>query len=650
MRISQRDISVSLAPSKFVRFHSFSVENTLLRQHPVGSGSRPKEEEQKWRGDHAFNADAASFSLMNFIEPEVEAANPHLSKKEAHALALEKFNERLKQDLAFEHQENSHIDTTVHWQVVDGKNGKKELATKYGEELITLSQLWDHTRTYAEHIGNPLAYNREEERAQLLMQDAFIEGNANGFVSVISHPDAIRYVQVWERTQDGGIASQQIDLYATTGRDFTHAEGKALVQSITKYHQGHGTSAQCEDVQYAHALFTSGKTSVSDVRTIAVAHVFTDSTYKMTPVDMMTHIAIKTARDIQETTITLGRDFHTYVQKKIESFKDSLLQTPSRNKDSLSPVTAPVMRVEGVHTSPITNRFDVIHGIDDYTNGDVFVQDVLSEWVFDHTVLSLGVRHEVFSHSTLMLLMLEPEIRTHREVSTLTKSENVYELKDANDHDVHIIVESVLVFLQKIFGSLPQDVDDKKNHENDDTDGNMLDTDSSVGQIESGILVIMHALSFLARESGYTVDQNPFQENTKPTENIVDTMNHWSQEDTVRVASGRAMFGIVLWMILQGFDRGKDQSMHADIAIVDGAHEETKSKGIENFFYHAMDTFSIIWHLSMIKEAQMSQYIAPVVKGKKQKVAVSTEFPLSAIVYLYVRDRISIDTQNTLLL
>ena len=110
---------------------SYFVESSISTVDWRAASSRGGESETQgsasWRGDHTFSSKVAGFSLRNFIEPEIESANPHLSKHEIQSLALKKFEQRLKQDLSFEHQETSHQDSTVYWTVIEGKNGKKNL-------------------------------------------------------------------------------------------------------------------------------------------------------------------------------------------------------------------------------------------------------------------------------------------------------------------------------------------------------------------------------------------------------------------------------------------------------------------------------------------------------------------------------------------
>lgn len=621
-------IAIEITPSKFVRCHSVSVETTLMRRHSIGPGSRPKEEGQTWRGDHAFNSDAASFSLLNFIEPEIEATHPHLSKKEVHTLALEKFEHRLKQDLSFEHQENSHVDTTVHWTIVDGKNGKKELATTYGDEFVTLSQLWLHTRTYAEHIGNPLAYNKEEERAQLAMQDALINKEADSFVSVISHPDAIRYVQVWERSQSGDICSKQIDLYATTGRDFTHKEGEALVERITKYHQTVGTSVHTEDISYAHVFLTSGALTSDDIKTIAIAHAFT-SEPRLIPVhqDMIRGIFMKTTKDIKETVVLLGKDFHTFAQKRVDDLKVWYAQKKEVQTSAF------------VHKTPLpieVNNTETHEGVIT-KNVETTMQDVISEWIFEQTVLSYGTTHEVFVFGALDILTRKSIVSlprsTHKE-NMLSPSEDIVTDSDMMP-DVRTAVASVVLFLRHIMSkihdrsdlvpqSTPTLIHNASREEFEKVFG--VNEPTEYKSVESGILFIIQALIYFSLESEYI----------KKTD-VSSTQVFIPTEKQLHIASSRALFGVVIWMIFQGLDQKSERSIHTDMtASDDEAVPKNSTKILEYFSTTPWILLSIIWYLSMLKESSISQPMSLPIATNTQQPTKQSQFPLSGVIYIFM--------------
>lgn len=233
-----------------------------------------KEETPVWKGDHTFSVEAAAYSLSNFLEPEIAKSHPDWNPSQIREAALERFEKRLSQDLSYERRETAHEDSAVRWQIIETSPGVKELATEYGNDLITLRELWDHTREFAEASGNPQAYNKEEERAQLSMQDAFIGGTTDAFVSVLSHPEAVRYVQVWERQSDGEVVSKQIDLSVGVGRDLTHGEADAVVDKLAKYSSGKAESVTTDKTSsYAHFFIEGGKIGENDIQTIAMVQL-----------------------------------------------------------------------------------------------------------------------------------------------------------------------------------------------------------------------------------------------------------------------------------------------------------------------------------------------------------------------------------------
>lgn len=223
-----------------------------------------------WRGDHTFSADAAAYSLMHFIEPAVSDEHPQWDKKTVHEYATAVFSKRLAQDLSYEGKEQRHDETSVVWRPVLTKEGKLELATEYGDGMITLRELWDHTREFAEAIGNPLAYNHEEAAQQLSMQEAFLSGATEAYVSVLSHPDAVRYVQIWEASSEGTVVTKQLDLYKTTGRDFSVEEGEALIHHIRSMYQP-DQPIRSEPDAYAHVVISRGSVDEDGIRVLATA-------------------------------------------------------------------------------------------------------------------------------------------------------------------------------------------------------------------------------------------------------------------------------------------------------------------------------------------------------------------------------------------
>ena len=209
------------------------------------------------------------------------------------------------------------------------------MQSKYGEDYITLRELWDHTREFAEITHTPGGYNEEEAKAQLAMQDVFIRGEANGFVSVLSHPDAVRYVQVWEKSEEGDVISKQIDLFSTTGRDFTNEESVQLIHHLAEY-QGSTPVIHAEvESTYAHFFVSEGNTvRENDIRTIAIAQSFvreeirpSGMTYTQERTAIRHTISETSHRTIEDMKLLFGEYLHR-THKKFPENQDGVNKKP----------------------------------------------------------------------------------------------------------------------------------------------------------------------------------------------------------------------------------------------------------------------------------------------------------------------------------
>lgn len=261
----------------------------------------------KWRGDHSFSVDAAKYSLTNFIEPEVKKKHPNWSPQEVRADAMKRFEKRIRQDLSYERKEFSHEESSVIWNPIQTEKGW-ELATSYGDTMITLSELWEHTKEFAAFSGNPAAYNGEEHVAQLRMQDAFIRGETAGFVSVLSHPDAVRYVQVWKKADDGSIVSTHVDLHKTTGRDFTHEEGIALIRNLQSVHGGEVSS----ESSYAHFFVRGEQVSEQHIRAFAITQT----------TEVKRSVGKIVLSDTLDSMVVLGAYLRDHIERRISDFNE----------------------------------------------------------------------------------------------------------------------------------------------------------------------------------------------------------------------------------------------------------------------------------------------------------------------------------------
>jgi len=284
----------------------------------------------EWRGDHSFSSDAARYSLTNFVEPEVAREHPEWTTSQVKEHAKEQFEKRLAQDLSYEHRETVHEESEVHWRPVQTEKGW-ELATEYGDKLVTLNELWDHTKEYASFVGNPAAYNPEEHRAQLAMQDALIHDGSRGFVSVLSHPDAVRYVQIWQKSENGDIQSRHVDLFATTGRDFSPEEAAELIVHLADYHGNNRIQEAANESSYAHFFVSQGNIDAGDVRTIAIAQASSvDIVIEEGQNIRASHIVSTVVRDTKEAVSLFGKYIHDQIEEKIQSIKQSKTEHPEK--------------------------------------------------------------------------------------------------------------------------------------------------------------------------------------------------------------------------------------------------------------------------------------------------------------------------------
>lgn len=343
------------------------ADRMTLRGIAVLRDSAEENEPPVWRGDHSFSSDAASYSLTHFIEPEVAREHPQWTTDQVKQAAVERFEKRLAQDLSYEHKETAHEESVVHWQPVQTAGGNWELATAYGDKMVTLSELWEHTRQYAEFTGNPAAYNPEEHKAQIAMQNEFIDGSARGFVSVLSHPDAVRYVQVWQKESDGSVVSKQIDLYKTTGRDFTHEEGEKFIEHLASFHNEQLGNTGPDAAVYAHFFVREKEVQEDDIRTIAIAQIMeyyeTVSVENIPVGKTLPDIGSSVARDMSHSMVELGSFLREQIDRKINQFaspqekngkkhtaKDSGTNAAAKNSQEVMP---PVVAAAGLKPEKI---------------------------------------------------------------------------------------------------------------------------------------------------------------------------------------------------------------------------------------------------------------------------------------------------------
>lgn len=359
-------------------------------------------EPKKWRGDHTFSPDAATYSLTHFVEPEIAHQHPDWNPSQIHAEAMNRFEKRLKQDLAYELMESQHTESTIHWKQIETKEGIKALATAYGDRMISLQELWEHTKEYAAFSGNPDAYNEAEHKAQIAMQDEFINGSASAYVSVLSHPDSIRYIQVWERNDDGEVVSKQVDLFLSTGKDFSHKDGDALIQNLKEYYQSdtETTVIKSESV-YTHFFIQTGRVETRDIRIIARAQTYIVARERNNKLRVLQKSMLREKGeaqpllDIKKSVHDMALFLREHIDLIIESFKDGKKKTKSEK----------------------TINFTAKKEMHEKDYGPI--KSALSEWVITQTIVACAPFMPVGAHATLFWFAEIPRIR--KEVSAVKK-------------------------------------------------------------------------------------------------------------------------------------------------------------------------------------------------------------------------------------
>jgi len=349
---------------------------------------------------------------MHFIEPEVAREHPDWTQVQIHENAIDRFQKCLAQDLSYERGEIAHEESVVRWRPVETKNGI-ELATEYGDKMVTLQELWEHTKEYAAFVGNPAAYNSKEHEAQLRMQETFINGTSRGFVSVLSHPDGVRYVQIWQTSDAGEITSQHVDLYAATGRDFSPEEAKDLLYHLSDFHAMQtDMGKEPEEHSYAHFFLREGSVNAEDVRTIAIAQsVYSSERLYEREIISVSHrstdISGVVMADVGNGMKQAGRFLAVEIEEKIRAIgsivsrpevKRSTKPAADAGKEKRSaPVRAQVLPVseKGRTNETHSESVSLVH------TGKEGLKSAMAEWWISKTMLAYTGRVPAAPNATL---------------------------------------------------------------------------------------------------------------------------------------------------------------------------------------------------------------------------------------------------------
>jgi hypothetical protein len=263
---------IGMGVSKFARLLGPDFAPSLaMGMNFINFSTMDPLQDADWDGGHNPSVNAVQYAFKNFIVEPIKQQHPDWSLSQVEEAAYVELDLRRAKDARlYQGELDREPEMTTEWDVVETSPGRYELATEYGGGKITLRELWEHTREYADAIGKPWAYSEEEAKAQLDAQDALIKGEAASFMSFLSHPDGIRYATVMERNPDGSIKSKIVDIALTVGHDLSEKEATEFVAHMADYYK---ESKKGEAVRtgsdYPHFMMTHGSIEVRDVRVLA---------------------------------------------------------------------------------------------------------------------------------------------------------------------------------------------------------------------------------------------------------------------------------------------------------------------------------------------------------------------------------------------
>lgn len=613
-------------------------DRMATRGIPVLRDNDGEEHKPVWRGDHSFSSDAATYSLIHFIEPEVKREHPDWGNTQIHEHAVERFHKRLAQDLSSERRENAHEESVVRWRPVTSVDGFVELATEYGGTTVTLSELWEHTKEYAAFVGNPAAYNSEEHRAQLLMQDKLMNGSSNGFVSVLSHPDAIRYVQVWEKSENGDVLSHHVDLYAATGKDFSQQEATELIQHLSDFH-GQRTETGVPDAEhtYAHFFVTKGVVLTDDIRTIAIAQSVSVDTlsHARETVDVQRqHISVGQVviTDVAEGARQIGKHLRDQIEEKIREIQRrttspdavSFPAKPGAKEGQKAAVGAPVLKGRTEKEKEITARS---RHTPDAAGQKPEMMSLLTDWWISHTMLRYVSLVPVAPEAALYWFTLPAVVDTQKpqveKKPVKVKSPGNEPVRQVTvRHSVSDIWKSFVVRMKETIASRTKRtvVTEKNTRIKQHGGAPVTASEGGVGpdvrtrQSEiSGVSTwyeVLHTLSRFMGEGDESRVIGAYKENARA--DVHDGMGGLAdRRDERSVSVGRFMFALVLWWFFQPVVSDGAQAAKLKDGLAAGGGKQKHDPVREENNPHQQEgtpwmLLAIIWYLSMIRESAMT--------------------------------------------
>ncbi len=339
---------------------------------PIGFGSMGPEgapQDSAWTGGHNPSVIAWEYAYENFIIPSIVTEHPSWSFDQVRSAGLFELNMRMMQDREkYRGEMDRQPEMVTDWEVTETSPGIYELATSYGQGKVTLRELWDHTRKFAGAMGMPGAYNEEEAKAQLGAQDALIRGEITSFMSVLSHPEGVRYAMVWDKASDGAIQSKIVDIALTVGRDLSKEEAILFVSHMAELYQDHGREAVRTEAAYPHFMVNHGTVEVQDVKIIARTQFYASKENEQIPLrkdivsttaDTLMDVSQKVSRDMQETALNVKE----YLVSKLQTaFMKEAIEERKKRPDK-TPIFLQLLqgKIHEFATSLFVPRADIIN-------------------------------------------------------------------------------------------------------------------------------------------------------------------------------------------------------------------------------------------------------------------------------------------------
>ena len=125
------------------------------------------------------------------------------------------------------------------WITIETGTGK-QMATWNGERFETRQELWNNFEKFAKSKGQWTHELEQEKNDQFSMEKSILSGDAIAGATWLSHESGLaRYLQTWEKKENGHIITKQHDVGLVHGNDLSKIESKKLLESLRSRYDGH---------------------------------------------------------------------------------------------------------------------------------------------------------------------------------------------------------------------------------------------------------------------------------------------------------------------------------------------------------------------------------------------------------------------------